>query len=91
MIEEPAKIKVRRISDDCTLYMFWCPACHETHSFDVGEGDDKWRFNGDMDKPSFFPSLRYDKCHLILRQGIIEYCGDCLHGYRNMDVSLKEF
>lgn len=90
-MEPKSKIKIRKISDDCTLYVFWCPACKETHSFNVGEGEEKWSFNGDMDKPSFVPSLKYDKCHLVLLNGVIEYCADCWHDCWGLNVLVQEF
>lgn len=88
-MSDTAKLKIRKLNDDSVMYVFWCPGCQETHSFDVGP--DKWKFNGDMEKPSFFPSLKYERCHLMLRDGVIQYCGDSRHRYRNRDVPLQEF
>jgi len=33
-------------------YLVWCPACEMLHHF-----DDRWTFNGDMEKPTFSPSM----------------------------------
>ena len=33
-------------------WMFYCPACRCYHSF-----DERWEFNGNVDKPTFSPSL----------------------------------
>lgn len=32
-------------------YWWWCPGCDRAHIF-----DDRWQFNGDLDKPTFTPS-----------------------------------
>ncbi len=57
-------------------------------------GHPAWKFNGDFDKPTFEPSLLYPHrnfpppdelhvaqkcCHLFLREGVIEFLGDCEH------------
>ncbi len=83
-----AKLKSGSMGGD-PIYFFWCPGCRETHTFVVAKGE--WSFNGDMDKPTFRPSLKYDDCHLVLKDGIIQFCHDCEHPYRDKDVPLVEF
>lgn len=34
-------------------YAHWCPACEEVHAYQVP----RWTFNGDLEKPSFTPSM----------------------------------
>jgi hypothetical protein len=34
-------------------WIFFCPACHERHYFDK-----RWTFDGNMEAPTFTPSLR---------------------------------
>lgn len=70
---------------------FWCPGCKCLHSYYVlpernPETNAGWNFNGDMEKPSFTPSLLYSgktypgrQCHLYVTEGKIHYCGDCDH------------
>lgn len=36
------------------IYVFYCPGCKEAHQFSVP----RWKFDGDVDKPTFEPSLR---------------------------------
>lgn len=86
------KLKVRK-SFTGKSYIIWCEGCQQTHSFDVREdgGQPTWEFNGNMEKPTFTPSLRYPRCHLILTDGIIHYCGDCYHHLCSLDVPLAEF
>lgn len=90
MSEEKTKLKIRPMPGG-VRYVFWCPGCQETHSYDVKWDGSAWKFNGDMDKPSFTPSLKYDKCHLFVKDGVIEYCNDCRHHLNNKDVPLEPF
>jgi hypothetical protein len=93
---------------------FWCQGCETHHSYRIrnakGESGPIWAWNGDMDKPSFTPSLlirsvrprdgkvnpdgSFDpvdlRCHLLLTNGQINYCGDCTHGLKGQVVSLPE-
>lgn len=88
------------------LITFWCPGCEETHTYDVGTRmelgewgrmkglpvrQDGWLFNGDLEYPTFSPSLKYDDCHLFVRRGIIEYCMDCKHEFKGEDIPLETF
>lgn len=34
-------------------YAHWCPGCEETHVI-----FDNWHFNGDLDRPTFSPSVK---------------------------------
>lgn len=83
------KIKVYHPNPDSEMHVFWCAACKETHTFEVGE--DKWDFNGDMEFPSYSPSLRYPDCHLILWRGTIYYCKDCNHEMKGQRVPLEPY
>lgn len=37
-------------------YRFYCPGCERAHVYYVGPN--QWEFNGNLEKPSFTPSLR---------------------------------
>ena len=68
-------------------YNFWCPGCEDAHPFVTDPNSDTvWSFNGDMESPTFSPSLgvlsdeylrdwqnqpRTYKCHLFVRDGQI--------------------
>lgn len=77
-------------------YIFYCPACDVGHQFFKGH----WSFDGDMEKPTFNPSLKNSwtegeqhipmVCHLFLRNGIIEFCGDCTHAMAGQKMPLPE-
>jgi hypothetical protein len=36
-------------------FVHWCPACEEMHVL-----PDSWRFDGDLENPSFFPSFKHE-------------------------------
>lgn len=56
---------------------------------------ENWTFNGDFENPTFSPSLHYNtkvkRCHLFLKNGVIEYCGDSWHQYSGQNVPLEDF
>lgn len=94
-------------------FWFWCPGCVTHHSFRtkaykgetraVGAGPVPiWTFDGNMESPTFSPSLLYTgivspktgkelgRCHLFLRAGVIEFLGDCSHELAGKRVPLGE-
>lgn len=42
-----------------TRYWFYCPGCKGGHAFQVRDdgGGPSWSFNGDLERPTFSPSL----------------------------------
>lgn len=84
-------------------YIFYCPACDEPHVYRChADATDRprWEFNGNVDRPTFTPSLllfdipapgqRTTICHLFVKEGMIEYCGDCPHEYAGKTIPLPE-
>lgn len=78
-------------------YWFLCPGCDEAHMYRIGEGEGpRWVFDGDAERPTFTPSMlvngggRGRRCHLFVRDGMIEFCGDCDHGLAGATVELPE-
>lgn len=75
--------------------MFYCPGCKEPHNVRV-EGPHSWQWNGDMVKPTFNPSVnvtmdladRTQVCHFFVRDGRIEYLGDCWHDLKGQTVEM---
>jgi hypothetical protein len=81
-------------------HMIFCPACKCGHGFRVAtEGDPHWKFNGDLDKPTFEPSLvcrwkqdgRDHVCHSIVTNGQIQFLSDCTHALAGQTVALEPF
>ena len=87
-------------------YTFWCPGCNSPHSFNVvsprfAKDVPVWTFNGDMEKPTFSPSLRVfythpqtkeqkTICHLFLTDGKLIYQGDSGHDMKGQTVDLPD-
>lgn len=79
-------------------YSFWCPGCEYYHWFqtELAEGLPKlkWNFNGDMQNPTFSPSLIVNghgkgiRCHLFLQNGQLKFLSDCHHKLANKTVPL---
>lgn len=96
-------MKLERVTgEESESYVFWCPGCDEYHQFYTKyNGQSKWQFNGDMDRPTFTPSLlmlrrRGDypgcgpRCHLIMTDGMIHFCGDCEHSLVGQTVEIPD-
>ena len=69
----------------------------------VGGADRRaWGWNGDREKPTLTPSVLVNKqdgryhvpgrptCHLYLRDGVIEFLGDCTHSLAGRHVPLED-
>ncbi len=78
----------RRKTEDGFLYIFYCPGCHTYHNFDVREGG--WTFDDNWDNPTFSPSLALPNCHLFVRNGIIDFLGDCKHHLAGQKIPMVE-
>jgi hypothetical protein len=73
-----------------------CPGCGHAHCVPAK----RWNFNGDLQKPTLSPSVRHfytkeDKtqvttCHYFIKNGVIEYCGDCQHDLKGKKIELPE-
>lgn len=75
-----------------------CPGCEELHVIPI-EGPVKWDFNGDMEKPTFSPSLFVNRgrtnpvshqCHSFIRKGQWEFLTDCSHSLAGQTVPMIE-
>lgn len=75
---------------------FFCPGCECTHAFTV-QGDYKWTWNNDFNKPTFSPSLLCNfndpqsRCHLFLKDGMIQYLNDCYHKLAGQTIECPEW
>ncbi len=97
-------------------YSFWCAGCEGHHMFhtqphkggryrngkwEAADGP-VWKFNGDLEKPTFSPSLlvyegRYEdgtighpRCHSFVRDGQIQFLGDCGHKLAGQTIDLLD-
>lgn len=87
-------------------YVFRCLGCGEIHQVAVqpheNENGESWTFNGDLEKPTFNPSIvnRWEsqpsttklpkRCHLYIVNGNILYLFDCTHDKAGEVVEIPE-
>ncbi len=73
-------------------WLVYCQACKTHHLFTDG----RWDFNGDVNQPTFSPSMLVHgddparRCHSIVRDGRIEYLADCGHAMAGQTAELTE-
>lgn len=73
-----------------THYSFWCPGCKCGHMFHSG-----WNISGSGKNVTVSPSILIDKdrperrCHLFIRNGKIQFCGDCHHDLKGQTVDAR--
>jgi hypothetical protein len=59
----------------------------------------RWNWNGDIEKPTLSPSIlqtagpdgHKDICHCFVRDGVIEFCGDCTHSLTGKSMPLPDW
>lgn len=66
----------------------------------MNNGSPGWTFNGDFERPTFSPSMLARTpvgpertmfvCHSFVREGRIEYLGDCTHAMAGQTVDLPD-
>ena len=74
-------------------WWFWCPGCDELHAYTTP----RWTRTGTDAKPTFAPSLLCTwgadnpaRCHLFLREGVLEFLNDSTHALGGSKVPLPE-
>lgn len=80
-------------------YQFHCPGCKCSHFVRVAGMPSPWTWNGDLVKPTVSPSIlvrsdfdgdRPSKiCHSFIRDGRIEFLGDCTHALAGQTIALE--
>lgn len=84
-------------------YMFDCPGCMMSHMVYVHHKDYRkpcWTWNGNMQKPTFQPSLLVQwehgennekrACHSFITDGRIHFLNDSTHGLAGQVVDLLD-
>lgn len=83
-------------SDGEHLLGFHCPGCRYAHCYRVRGEQPLWQWNGSMESPTFSPSLlinQHDpaqRCHLFVRNGKIEFLGDCFHELKGQVIEMED-
>lgn len=74
---------------------FWCPGCDQAHTVRIPPTENAWGFNGNLEKPTFTPSISIFqppvRCHSYIQDGMIQYLTDCSHKLSGMSVELPGF
>ena len=79
-------------------FAFWCQGCKDLHLIPDYEGSKvRWQFNGDYEKPTLSPSIKHDWgkvdkphcCHYFIKDGQIQFCGDCHHDLKGQTLPLE--
>lgn len=94
--------KFKKLKGTKGTYKFMCPGCNTEHliwTANEGHQHPVWGFNGDLDKPTITPSIKVEYptpeklhiCHSFIKDGKIEYLGDCTHSMAGQTVELPEF
>jgi hypothetical protein len=90
--------KVGRITNDPEeTYLFPCPGCGCSHIFRIPP----WTWNGDFEKPTVGGSVlvyqdeahNYEgnfRCHLLIKEGKIEFLSDCTHKLAGQTVEMED-
>jgi hypothetical protein len=82
--------KLRKAED---VLIFFCPGCKTTHGVKLGRNG--WLWNDDVNKPTFTPSLLSTaqgiRCHLFVREGRLEFLGDCSHKLAGKTVDIPDW
>ncbi|MDI6838263.1 MAG: DUF6527 family protein [Rhizobiaceae bacterium] len=86
--------------------MFWCPGCDGAHAVTVEDAPNRqgpiWGYNGDPERPTFTPSIfvnapgrhhnpQAPSCHSFVRDGRIQFLGDCTHALAGQTVDMPDF
>jgi hypothetical protein len=85
--------------------IFYCPGCKTTHAINQAGWNSKWTYNGDPEKPTINPSIKVtyegvdanqddappDLCHSFVRDGMIQFLGDCTHALKNQTVEIPDW
>ena len=78
---------------------FFCPGCKGHHAVVVdrisGNGP-LWHWNNSVELPTFSPSVMvnrgsHDQCHSFVKEGKIQFLGDCFHELKNQTVDLPDW
>lgn len=84
-------------------YHHWCPACDEPHGIATAKRNRLgaiWSFNGNLDCPTFHPSIRcfttehgkqITLCHYFITNGQIVFCNDNPHALNGQTVELPDW
>ena len=85
------------------IMLLYCPGCEDAHQISIDHPNNnqaKWGWNGDVEKPTFTPSILVGprhtnagfkdiRCHSFIRDGVWDFLGDCTHDLKGQQVPLQ--
>ena len=101
MVVKVAKLRESSRADGSHYaWHFKCPACRSVH-----QCDNRWGFNGDLEKPTFQGSVlvhavthgtpeapvERPRCHSVITDGKIAYSQDCDHAMAGQIADLPDW
>lgn len=89
-------------SDPHKRLAWMCPGCKCGHQVPVPPHPQAWEWNGSLENPTVTPSIlitygdhtppdRVAVCHSFVREGRIQFLGDCTHEFAGYTVPLPKF
>lgn len=105
-LKPPHQEYIDHCGADHESYNFFCPGCQHEHRYIVkwgskhGRKDPTWTFNGNMESPTFHPSLLYNRaggnptvpiCHIFIKDGMIQFLSDCSHKLAGQTVPMVDY
>lgn len=92
--------KLRRVQHARGVSLsFWCPGCRGAHMIKIIGGPPIWAWDGNIEAPTISPSIKvthYGRdrewiCHSFVRNGQIQFLGDCDHDLKNQTVPIPDW
>lgn len=82
--------KIIKLNGGPFHHAFQCPGCGRLHGI-----DDRWTWNGDVERPTILPSILVRGTKLTEKgeaqyKGMIQFLNDCTHELAGQTVPLKE-
>lgn len=88
----------------------WCPGCNSRHAISINGAHNHsgatWTWNGDVDRPTFHPSVhitlgpwndeegfhpKTTDCHYFITNGQIQFCEDSAHALKGKSLELPDW
>lgn len=95
------KLSVCTVETSSSGKMLWhyCNGCEKRHLIRVSpstHNDPVWAWNGDIDSPTFSPSVRHQNplehvCHYTITDGRVQFHEDSTHMLAGYEIELPNF
>lgn len=99
-----AKCIERKLGPDGKIigYYIWCQGCNAAHFYPTTLGHpEHWTFDGNLESPTFTPSLlhyythpetkqRITVCHINVTKGKIQFHADCPFDLKGQTLDLQD-